>query len=194
VKRPTLLWMTSRSRSSLVAKIFINHGLWLCDKRVSFGTGVSGGSSYRSYENCYLKSLQKKHNNDSLPIMKETKESDSFNEEVKKHVGSKNCCFKTGIEHFNMWKAFDPYNIFIRRDLSEVVNSLKQKKPDINVESARKVVEWRYQYMDKCKELYGGVNVDTGKIVNGDYKEVYKALEYCNIKPNDELISKSLLK
>ena len=187
MKRPTILWITSRSRSSLVAKIFLNHGLWSDDP-------VSFGSSYPSYENEYLKSLQKKYNNNFLPVMKETKESDSFVEDVKRYVGSRNCCFKTGIEHFNMWKAFEPYNIFIRRDLSEVVNSLKRKKPDIDVESARKVAQWRYQYMDKCKELYGGVNVDTGKIINGDYEEVYKALEYCNIKPNDELISKSVSK
>lgn len=188
MKKPTLLWITSRSRSSLVAKIFLNHGLWLGDGP------VSSGGSYLSYENNYLKSLQKKYNNNSLPIMQEVKESDSFNENAIKHIGSKNCCFKTGIEHFNMWKTFEPYNIFIRRDIEEVINSLKQKRPDTNIEYAREVTQWRYDYMDKCKELYGGVNVDTGKIINGDYKEVYKALEYCNIKPNDELINKSLTK
>lgn len=186
MKRPILLWMTSRSRSSLVAKVFKEHGLWLGDGP------ISSGGSYLSYENNYLKSLQKKYNNNTLPVMKETTSSIQFEREVVSHVGTKNCCFKTGIEHFNMWKSLTPYNIFIKRPVEEVVSSLKQKRPDTDIKYATKVTKWRYNYMDECKRTYGGVIVDTGKILNGDYSEIYGALFYCNIEPVESLVRKAI--
>jgi hypothetical protein len=190
MKRPILLWMTSRSRSSLVAKIFQEHGLWLGDPGPD--GKISSGGSYLSYENDYLKSLQKRYTNNILPVMKETISSTQFEREVVSHVGTKNCCFKTGIEHFNMWKSFTPYNIFIRRPVEEVVNSLKQKRPDTDIKYATKVTKWRYNYMDECKRTYGGVDVNTGKILEEDYSEIYEALVYCDIEPIESLVQKAI--
>jgi len=52
MNRPICLWMTSRSRSSLVSKIFANHGVW-------WGDTLKKSRGYDTYENQVIQKIQK---------------------------------------------------------------------------------------------------------------------------------------
>ena len=85
MNRPICLWMTSRSRSSLVSKIFANHGVW-------WGNTYAKTKGYEMYENQVIKQIQKniiKPSNGVLPHCEELQLTEEvtkdFHEALKEH-------------------------------------------------------------------------------------------------------------
>lgn len=200
MKRPICLWMTSRSRSSLVSKIFANHGVW-------WGNTYAMTKGYQMYENQNIKQIQKsiiRPKKGILPFCEELELTEDvlneFHTALKRYLltqsqtnpeASGKWCMKTGIEYFNAWKDLNPYNIFIKRDPVGVANSIVQKQIG-DYKSAIDAINWRYDYMDRIQDSYGGVFIDTDKIINGYYGEIEQALNYCGIEYNQRATESSI--
>ena len=153
MKRPILIWITSRSRSSMVSKMFINHGVWWGETRWK----VSGGldPSYTTYENIDIKNLLQRckgrfwHKIHLTPVSHQ----EFFCEKLSKIVPSdKTWMMKTGVEYFNAFKYLNPYNIFVYRNPNDVAKSLCNKRSDVKYDDALYAAEWRYDYMKKLQE------------------------------------------
>lgn len=197
MNRPICLWMTSRSRSSLVSKIFANHGVW-------WGNTYAKTKGYEMYENQIIKQIQKKFIKPSKGVLPHCEElqlteevTKPFHEALKEHH-SKDCprgierwSMKTGVEYFNAWKDLNPYNIFILRDPVGVANSIVQKGIG-EYQHAFDCVRWRYNYMHRIQERFGGVFIDTDDIINGNYKGVREAMEYCEIEYNVKAVEDAI--
>jgi hypothetical protein len=187
MNRPICLWMTSRSRSSLVSKIFANHGVW-------WGNTYAKTKGYEMYENQVIKQIQKKFIKPSKGVLPHCEElqlteedTKPFHEALKEHH-SKDCpkrierwSMKTGVEYFNAWKDLNPYNIFIQRDPVGVANSIVQKGIG-EYQHAFDCIQWRYNYMHRIHEVFGGVFINTDVIISGNYEDVEEAMEYCGIE------------
>ena len=177
MNNPVLLWCTSRSRSSLVAKIFINHGLWWGDEcRESFG--------YPTFENQNIKALIKSYKRNIWKIQaKQLAPADAnFIDELKSIVpNDRQWMFKCGAEYFQPFQALEPFNIFIKRNLEDAVRSVCAKHGAISTDDARDIIQWRYNFMDTMRKLQGGMLVDTDRLMAKDFSQIKKAIEYCGL-------------
>lgn len=202
MKRPICLWMTSRSRSSLVSKIFANHGVW-------WGNTYATTKGYQMYENQSIKRIQKeiiKPKKGILPFCEELELTEEvvnkFHESLERYISQQmqsirsargKWSMKTGVEYFNAWKDLNPYNVFIKRDPDGVANSIVQKGIG-GYQQALDATHWRYSYMDRIQDLYGGVFVNTDKIINGDYSDIKQAICYCGIEYSEPHVEKSIIR
>ena len=200
MKRPICLWMTSRSRSSLVSKIFANHGVW-------WGNTYATTKGYQMYENQNIKRIQKeiiKPKKGILPFCEELELTEEvvnkFHESLERYISQQmqsittargKWSMKTGVEYFNAWKDLNPYNVFIKRDPDEVAKSIVEKGIG-GYQQALAATHWRYNYMDRIQDRYGGVFVNTDKIINGDYTDIKQAIAYCGIEYSKPYVEKSI--
>ena len=197
MNRPICLWMTSRSRSSLVSKIFANHGVW-------WGNTYAKTKGYEMYENQIIKQIQKekiKPKKGVLPFCEELelteKNKKCFHAALRKHflldspMGTNTWSMKTGVEYFNAWKDLNPYNIFIKRDPAGVANSIVEKGIG-EYQHAFDAAQWRYNYMHRIQEVFGGVFISTDDIIKGDYKAVKEAIEYCEIEYDAKAVESAI--
>lgn len=178
--RPILLWMTSRSRSSLVSAIFAAHGIFWGDRQVQ-------SAGYDTYENHDIKDLQKEFKPlwgraYIQPINAEKEVFEQFHSELECLVPSdKIWSMKTGVEYYPAYRGLNPFNVFITRKAEDVANSLCKKLPNAQFDEALKAILWRFDYMKQLAEEDGGVFVNTDKIIVGDFSEIQQAIEYCNL-------------
>ncbi len=191
MQRPIMLWITSRSRSSLVSSIFIQHGVWWGDTPVQI-------NGYTSWENQHIKGLLKEFKTKYWKKVHLTpvspKWNDEFEQKLSKLVPSdQTWMMKTGVEYFNAFKDLDPYNIFIRRPAEDVARSLANKRRDVVYQDALDAANWRFEYMDKLRDQYGGVDVDTDRIVANDFEQVQQAVEYCELTFDEEAAKKAIV-
>jgi len=189
--------MTSRSRSSLVSKIFANHGVW-------WGNTYAKTKGYEMYENQVIKQIQKKFIKPSKGVLPHCEElqlteevTKRFHEALKEHH-SKDCpkrlerwSMKTGVEYFNAWKDLNPYNIFIQRSPDGVANSIVAKGIG-EYQHGFDCARWRFNYMYRIQERFGGVFVNTDDLISGNYEDVEAAMEYCGIDYNERAVESSI--
>ena len=198
MKRPIMLWITSRSRSSMVSNIFIKHGVW-------WGSTIATQDymennkrkSYVSYENQNIKKLllkyktkhwKKVHLTPVFPV-------DGFTRDLAKILPSdETWMMKTGVEYFNAFKELNPYNIFIKRSPEGVATSLSSKRRDVIYGEALDAANWRFNYMDDLQKEFGGVSVNTDNIINGDFTEMKEAIKYCGLNFDEEAARRAIVK
>ncbi len=185
MKRPIMLWITSRSRSSMVSNIFIHHGVWW-GNTIATQDYIENNKrkSYVSYENQNIKKVllkyktkhwKKIHLTPVFPV-------DGFTRDLAKFLPSdKTWMMKTGVEYFNAFKELNPYNIFIKRTPEDVAKSLSSKRRNVVYGDALHAANWRFNYMDELQEEFGGVSVNTDNIINNDFSEMQQAIEYCGL-------------
>lgn len=184
MERPILLWMTSRSRSSMVSAIFAAHGIFWGDRQVQ-------SAGYDTYENQKLKKLQSEFNPSwGRPHLRAVDADDEVFKQFQKKIKyiippDQRWSMKTGVEYYPAYRGLNPFNIFITRKPEDVANSLCQKRPGSKYEDALEAVLWRFDYMKRIAEEDGGVFVDTDVIKSGDYSQIKKAIEYCGITFNE---------
>lgn len=185
-----MLWITSRSRSSMVSKIFVEHGVWWGDTLVQC-------SGYDTYENQNIKSLQNKYKPQwgrpfMRPVEADLKVFEEFQKQLAKLVPvDRTWMMKTGVEYFPAYESLNPYNVFIYRPPEDVARSLVEKtKADYRV--AHDVAMWRYDYMSQIKKEHGGVWINTDDVHCGDYSDVKEALEYCDIVFDEKAVEKGI--
>jgi len=176
--RPIMLWMTSRSRSSLVSKIFAEHGVWWGD------TQVTDPAGYDWYENQTIKALQKRvfgGLRTKNPIIPPIHPVHRFIEELQPLIPNKRWSVKTGVEFFHAFQPLKPYNVFILRDPRGVADSICRKRLGTDWDEAFQTATWRFELMKHYSEKYGGVFINTDNIVAGDMTDTKLVVEYCDI-------------
>lgn len=190
MKRPIMLWITSRSRSSMVSAIFIEHGVW-------WGNTPATISGYQMNENQNIKALLKRYKDQYwkkvhlTPVP--TKWNKQFIKDLSKIVPSDQIwMMKTGVEYFPAFKDLNPYNIFVYRNPEDVARSLCEKRKDVKYDDALFAAKWRYEYMHNLQTEYGGVFVDTDKTIQGDYTDIQTALAYCSINYDVEAVKRAI--
>lgn len=198
MKRPIMLWITSRSRSSLVSSMFINHGVWWGNTRVKQEWADPNGelTSYISYENQDIKKLLFEYKTSHwkkvhlTPVFAVPK----FLEKLANIVpANETWIMKTGVEYFNAFQGLDPYNIYITRKPEDVARSLCEKRTGTNYQEAVDVAVWRFNYMQQLQKQFGGVFVNTDNLVQDDFSEVQEAIEYCGLT-YDEAAAKGAIR
>jgi hypothetical protein len=182
----------------MVSNIFIHHDVWW-GNTIAKQNWREGGKnkSYVSYENQNIKALLKKYKTKHWKKVHMTPvfPVDGFSRDLAKIVPSdETWMMKTGVEYFNAFKELNPYNIFIKRSPEGVAKSLSTKRADASWEDAYEAAVWRFQYMDELQEKYGGVSVDTDNIVKGDFSEMQKAIEYCDLEWNEEAAKEAIVR
>ena len=186
--KPIMLWMTSRSRSSMVSKIFAKHGVF-------WGDTQSQSAGYDTYENQTVKAMQK-------AIFGGLRREDPINENdpvdffltqlEKVTPKDKIWSVKTGVEFLNAFQPLNPYHIYITRTPEDVANSVVKKVPGATYDDALKTVKWRLAYMQECQEKHGGIFVSTDKIIDGDFSEIKEAIEYCGLEFSQEAAERAI--
>jgi hypothetical protein len=183
--RPVCIWITSRSRSSLVSKIFINHGLWW-GNTPAYQTWRADGveHKYLSYENQHIKQLMNRYRRKHWPVVhcNPVHHVDGFIADLADIVPeNERWVCKTGVEYYPAFQALDPYNVFVYRDPTTVARSLCEKRPGTDYDDALTAVQWRFDYMARLMGEHGGVVVNTDDIVAGDFEGIRAAVEYCGL-------------
>ena len=193
-----MLWITSRSRSSMVSNIFINHGVWWGDTIATQDYMENNKrKSYVSYENQNIKALllkyktkhwKKVHLTPVFPV-------DGFTQDLSKILPSdKTWMMKTGVEYFNAFKELNPYNIFIKRTPEGVAKSLSSKRANASYDDAYEAAVWRFNYMDELQKEFGGVSVNTDNIINNDFSEMKEAIEYCGLTFSEDKAREAIVR
>ena len=196
--RPIMLWITSRSRSSMESNIFIHHGVWWGDTIATQDYMENNKrKSYVSYENQNIKALllkfktkhwKKVHLTPVFPV-------DGFAQDLSKILPSdKTWMMKTGVEYFNAFKELNPYNIFIKRTPEGVAKSLSSKRADASYDDAHEAAVWRFNYMDELQKEFGGVSVNTDNIINNDFSEMKEAIEYCGLTFSEDKAREAIVR
>lgn len=191
MKRPIMLWITSRSRSSMVSSVFINHGVWWGNTRAQI-------SGYEMYENQNIKALLKRYKTQYwkkvhlTPVS--TQWNNQFSKDLKKIVpNDRQWMMKTGVEYYPAFRNLAPYDIFIYRSPEDVAKSLSNKRSDVKYIDALEAAKWRLAYMEQLQKLNGGVFVNTDEIITGDFTSLQDAFEYCDLKFNKNLAKEAVL-
>jgi len=124
--KPIMLWITSRSRSSMVSRIFAEHGIF-------WGNTQRQSAGYDTYENQTIKSLQHKFKpkwwvDHRSPIRAPESVFLEFQRALEKVIPENVIwSMKTGVEYFPAYESLEPYNIFIKRKPEDVAKSLIEK-------------------------------------------------------------------
>ena len=188
--RPIMLWMTSRSRSSMVSSMFIEHGVWWGDTPAKI-------SGYEMNENQNIKALLKRFKTKYWKKVHLTpvspKWNDEFTLELKKLVPSTTWMMKTGVEYFPAFLDTNPYNIFIYRKAEDVAHSLASKRQDVIYKDALHAANWRYNYMSELQQRYGGVFVNTDELIDNDFTTINRVIEYCGLVYDEAATKRAML-
>lgn len=175
--RPVIVWAQSRSRSSLVAKIFINHGLW-------WGDTIAKSCGYITYENQTIKNLVKRYRkkawHEQGRILKAGDYSE-FLQDLAAIVPDQQWMLKISVDYFQAFQALKPYNILVKRKQNDVVGSLLAKRDDLTPEAAAQQVQERFAFMEAIFRWFDCAIVDTDKLIKRDFSDMEKALNYCGI-------------
>ncbi len=173
MRSPIILWMTSRSRSSMISGIFAAHG-------VNWGGVQSQSQGYDTFENAAVKAVLKRHY--GLPSCTLPEATPGFLTDLYATVPqNETWLVKTGIEYFKTMQGFAPFNVFLLRSPEAVAKSLCSKRSECNYDEALEVAQWRFATMRAMQAKHGGVFVDTDRVIAGDFTQLGVALEYCGV-------------
>jgi hypothetical protein len=171
-----LILMTSRSGSSLVAKIFAAHGFDTGGERV-FTHG------YETFENAAVNQFMRDHK----PQLKlTTGVFCDYVPGIEKCI-PKNGVVKIGVEYLPVFEHLDPKVITVKRNPEAVASSLATKRgyPE-QAASCMNAVLARFCALDRAREKWGGAEIDTDEIMSGDMSKVRAAFEHFGLEYDDE--------
>ena len=176
---PIVLWMTSRSRSSMVAGIFAAHG-------INWGGKQSQSAGYNTFENMDVRACQKRHF--GLPYMQMVEPTAEFIAEIYSLVPqNETYLVKTGIEYFDAFQPLIPFNIYLLRNPEHVAASLCSKRKGLDPDAALQAAEWRFKMMRARHSTVGGVFIDTDRVIAGDFTQLRAAVEICGVLFDENL-------
>jgi len=166
-----LILMTSRSGSSLVAKIFAAHGF-------DIGSEQTYSCGYATYENARVKEWIAQHKH-LLPL--KTGLPCDYVPGVEKCIPP-NGVVKIGMEYAGLFVKMSPKVITVKRDVWSVASSLAAKRgnPD-KAQNCVSVVVARFAGMDRMRKKWNGAEINTDQIIAGDFSGVRAAFEHHGI-------------
>lgn len=188
---PIIILACPRSGSSLTAGLFHLHGVWVGTSR-----GGNENNAKGFFENTYLKKELKKFGMDLLELShKPPQFKPGFKNKV--HDILKKDGYETGLWlckhsalYWRVWDEFKPKFILVRRNIDSIVQS--------NIDCGLHRGKWtREQLIDimlahhremDILEKYNAVNIYTDELNQRNYNSLEKALDYCGIKMNKDLV------
>ena len=163
--------MTSRSGSTLTARIFLRH--------LRGEIGQANGE-HKGIENWIRQRYTKDHQNPCpLPYLPGFRE---YLDSLKLDL------WKGDVMYFPLFE--NEKAVFIKRDVDSVVKSLMAKNNRAakqDPEKVKNLIQTRYNYMDQIQSVYGGATVYTDELIEGDYSSLEMAFEYCGLPFNPEI-------
>jgi len=188
--RPIVILGTPRSFTSLTAGIFRDHGVWFgkCREYTEFApTG--------SCENARMKRILKSELGAGLVLRGELAHSfEEWDEKILAVMKDEGYLdgplgFKHSAVYWPVWENFDVRFICCRRPQSSVVQSGQRTgMVAANAESWEK----HQEIMDSLVETGKAVNVYGEKYFEGDWTDLKKAFEFCDLE-FDQKIAENLL-
>ncbi len=132
------------------------------------------GAKYVSYENQQIKRFA-------------TLKDIDFDKELSKIVPSRALwSAKLDIRFYEKFQHLNPYNVFIRRRAEDAAYSECEKRPNRSLKLVLNKKLKAFDQMDACWEKYGGIDVDTDKVVkqleNSEFQEIQAPIEYCGLE------------
>jgi len=172
MRSPICLWMTSRSRSSMISGIFAAHG-------VNWGGNQQQSLGYDIFENEAVKRVQKRHY--GLPYCELIEATGAFLTDLYSVVPqNETWLVKTGIEYFNAFQPLAPFNVYLLRKPEGAAQSIVNKR-GVDYDEALKAVKWRFAAMRARQAIDGGAFIDTDRVIAGDFEQLQAAMEYCGV-------------
>ena len=170
-----LILMTSRSGSSLVAKIFAAHGFNPGGERVH-------SCGYETFENAAVNQWIRDHK----PELKLT--TGKFCDFVP---GIESCIpdngvVKIGVEYLTLFEHLNPKVITVKRDVESIAKSLATKRghPD-QAAGCIPGIMLRFKALDRARAKWNGAEINTDEIIAGDFSKVEAAFNHHELHYNE---------
>jgi len=172
MRSPIVLWMTSRSRSSMISGIFAAHGL-------NWGSRQRQSAGYDTFENEAVKQVLKRYY--GLPYCELIESTAAFLNDLYAILPENDTILvKTGIEYFNAFQPLAPFNVYLLRKPEDVAASIVAKR-QVDYDEALKASKWRFSTMRAMQKLAGGAFIDTDRVIAGDFEQLQTAMEFCGV-------------
>lgn len=186
--RPIFVMACMRTRSSLVANILIEHGVWCGESKIM-------KAGYPCHENEKIKRFLIQHYG-PLPDM--AGKGEFFYEhnpdvDLPSHVHRvvpyyRPWFFKCAVHYYKLLAVedWDPRWIWVYRNPGDTIKSYlakaNPKDPLAERRKAKTIIEDRLAAINSMSLTAGGVLVDTDQLVDDNFETIQKALEYCEIE------------
>lgn len=187
---PVLILCSSRTRSSLVARVFAEHGLW-------YSHGKTVGVGYPSYEDVAIKNVLrtalKRSGVGKDWVCKQFPQFDIRDELAKIVPQDTPWLCKVSAEYFPLFQASFPGFpvVCVYRDLQGAVDSIIRKRGGDPLE-ARKIIGWRFEYMNELLVTANAWPVNTDYLIKGDFYEMRQALEASGVIPDYDAMVRAI--
>jgi hypothetical protein len=163
-----LILMTSRSGSSLVAKIFAAHGFNTGGERV-FSCG------YETFENAAVNRWIKRHKS-QLPL--QTGEPCAYVPGIESCI-PENAVVKIALEYSGLFEKLNPKVITVKRDVTQIARSVADKRGDPSqADGIVPAMQVRMAGLDSAREKWNGAEINTDEIIAGDFSKVEAAFKH----------------
>lgn len=185
---PIVIIGMPRSFTSLTAGIFRDHGVWFGNHK------TTNYAPTGSCENFRMKRVLKSHSGPIVHSGDVCPEFPGFKEKmeaIKRDEGYESGPWgaKHSAMYCTVWSDYNPRFICCRRPMEQVLKSGERVGFISTNETAYKK---HYEVMDRLVEQGGAVDVFGEKYFEGDWSDLEKAFEFCDLE-FDEKIAENLL-
>lgn len=194
IQRPVIILGMARSGTSLVSSIFYAHGFWSgYTPKVHPGNYPTG-----QHENQAIKRLLIKRYGRADKIMTSVDYDQSW-ENVAKGVLEKEgykggrWFMKHSALYAKIWVDFNPFWICIRRDKDAILDSIRRKSRIYDNKDDSflfELIDNHNNIMNEILETYGGFDINSEKIINGDHFELLLAFQGVGCILDYEIVKK----
>ena len=177
-----------RSGSSMTAGIFHQHGVWIGGCKPGHCKNPRG-----NFENIKIKQLLKDWYGREL-LRDTIYWKEGFRKDVEAILDEEGCHGRWLVKHsaiyWRTWKEYNPKWVLVRRDKEATFKSCKNigfYNATHTDEQIRQIIDSHHHEMDVVREL-GGIDIFTEEIINGNYKNLERAMDYCDIDMDKSIV------
>ena len=181
--RPVVILSAPRSGSSLTAGLFAAHGFWTGDCKPADRFNAKGYFENRMIDDAITR-LYPGRIYDRLEAMKPHPDWPEFIRGVHVWEGYRDGPWLVKSNSFTwpLWACLDPIFVFPRRDVASVVRSAQRYFPlQYRQRSWERIVRAHHAEEQKAKAQHGGFDIDTPRLLSGDYAQFRAALDACGV-------------
>ncbi|WP_139189271.1 hypothetical protein [Thalassobaculum litoreum] len=190
--RPIIVLTMGRSGSSMVAGCLALHGMWTGECRPADRHNPRGyfenlrinGALGDLYPGSIYRDLKPAPADQGWP---------SFVEAVKAQEGYVGgpWLVKTNAFAWPLWTPFDPVFVFVRRNIDAISASAKRHDPKAPNSPARwrEIAQAHQVEMDGVRAAYGGFDIDSRRLADGDHDQLSAALEAVGLETDHDAVA-----
>lgn len=185
---PVIIFATSKSGSSLVTRLFHEHGFWVGNY------GEKNG--YPTYENrdinrSFIPHVAKGDNGQRV-LMKPVDEARAL---IEQHVPQDTrWVYKAGIDFWNVWNEIYPQHdpVFVKRGVDAVARSWAGTDVGHCYEQGRKMAVDRYAFMDEVNRERWVPVVKSHRLIQGDLVTLEAALKSVGVRMDRAIVDRCI--